>query len=183
MIEKWAIIKKYPLYEVSSYGRIRRRKTGRIRRPVKIKNGYMTVMFVKDKRYCLEYIHRLVAEAFIPNPEELFYVNHKDRVKSNNNAENLEWCSAKYNVQYSLPREVCQYSLDGKLINVFASIREAERALGVGHGRIDLCARGDAKTAHGYLWRYRYKGGVEDLQKARWYLDRLIGLVEGGGDG
>jgi hypothetical protein len=180
VIEKWEVIKKYPSYDVSNYGRIRRRKTGLIRKPIQTKNGYMTVMFVKNKKHCLEYVHRLVAEAFISNPFGFLYVNHKDKNKCNNNADNLEWCTARYNVQYSLAKEVCQYSLDGKLINIFSGVREAERALGVGHGRIDLCARGKGKTAHGYVWRYRYKGGKESLEKARWYLDRLIAEIEKG---
>ena len=177
MHEKWVIIKRYPLYEVSTYGRIRRLETGRIRKPVKIKNGYMSVMFVKNKKHCLEYVHRLVAEAFVSNPCGLSYVNHKDKNRCNYNADNLEWCTAKYNVQYSLTKQVYQYSLNGELMNVFDGVREAERALGVGHGCIGLCARGKAKTAHGYVWRYKYKGGKESLEKARWYLDRLISEI------
>lgn len=153
-MEQWRRINRYLGYEVSSCGRVRRVDSGKLRKPVKLKNGYLTVMFFQNSRYRVEYIHRLVAEAFLHRVEGQTQVNHKDHDRENNAVENLEWCDALYNVQYSRARQVEQLSLEGAPLAIFKGVREAERALCVGHGRIALCAAGKAKTAHGYKWRY-----------------------------
>lgn len=97
MIEEWRQIPGYEgLYEVSSYGRVRNSKTYRI-----LKHwttfGYLMVGLSGRKKF---YVHRLVAETFIPNIEKLPQVNHKDEDKTNNRVDNLEWCTAKYNINY-----------------------------------------------------------------------------------
>ena len=95
------------LYEVSNLGGIRSlnyRKTGKVKvvKPDKTTDGYLRVVLHKDGESQRFAIHRLVATMFIPNPHGLPVVNHKDKNPSNNNVENLEWCTQKYNVQYSL---------------------------------------------------------------------------------
>lgn len=114
MIEEWRPIYGYEgLYEVSSYGRVRsldryevnnlgykRLLKGKILSPGIRKDGY----FVVSLRNKMFRVHRLVAQAFIPNPDELPQVNHKDEDKSNNNVDNLEWCDSKYNNNYGTAR-------------------------------------------------------------------------------
>lgn len=118
--------------------------------------------------------HRLVAMAFIPNPNNLPQVNHKDEDKTNNHVDNLEWCDDRYNVHYGtcidrarekrlnrgsklMPeRPVVQMDTEGNVIKEFLSIREATRETGVEHSCISRCCRGDrnAKTAGGFKWAY-----------------------------
>ena len=108
-MEEWKSIPGYEgLYEVSSYGRVKsleRYKSNnggiqlikeKILKPHNTKKGYLTVQFSNK----IFKVHRLVAEAFIPNPDNLPMVNHKDEDKTNNNVDNLEWCTAKYNSNY-----------------------------------------------------------------------------------
>lgn len=116
MIEEWRPIEGYEgLYEVSSYGRVRsldryvkgkgyRLHKGKVLIPVKSKLGYLQLnLYYNGKRHQSK-IHRLVAQAFLPNPDNLPMINHKDEDKTNNNVDNLEWCSAKYNVNYGTSR-------------------------------------------------------------------------------
>lgn len=70
-----------------------------------IRNGYKSVVLRINEEYVTEYIHRLVAKAFIPNPDNLPQVNHKDEDRTNNSVENLEWCTQKYNTNYGTAKE------------------------------------------------------------------------------
>ncbi len=104
--EIWKPIKGYEgLYEVSNYGNVRscvqtvHRRIG-ILKPHK-KNGYLAITLYKNKNYKHFYIHRVVAEHFIPNSKHLKEVNHIDCDKENNYVENLEWCNRKYNLKHS----------------------------------------------------------------------------------
>ena len=99
-------------YQVSNLGRVKSLdrnvkgnksnyiRIGKILSPKTHRNGYLCVVLCKDRIGKMYYIHRLVAQAFIPNPDRLPQVNHKDENKTNNNVENLEWCSAEYNTNY-----------------------------------------------------------------------------------
>ena len=112
--EIWRPIEGYEgLYEVSSYGRVRsldkyvkcdyekyRLHKGKVLSPGKDKDGYLSVVLSCNGKLHLKKIHRLVAEAFIPNPDNLPQVNHKDEDKTNNRVDNLEWCNRKYNCNY-----------------------------------------------------------------------------------
>ena len=101
MNTNWKIIEEAPRYEVSSEGEVRNTITGRILKASKMPNGYLKVSLVIEKgKQKGFYTHRLVAKAFVanPNPEEFTQVNHKDECKTNNHWSNLEWCSQKYNV-------------------------------------------------------------------------------------
>lgn len=116
-------------------------------------------------------IHRLVAETFIKNPENYFYINHKDGDKTNNNINNLEWCDNSHNVReayrlglnkpilgekHHLSVSVNQYDLKGKLIKTWNCMRDIQRELGFEHTNISRCCRNKQKTAYGFIWRYTY---------------------------
>lgn len=108
-MEKWKPIKGYEgIYEVSNKGRIKGRTQFREWfTPLSLtlmNNGYLRARLYKNGRSKAYSVHRLVAEAFIPNPDNLPIVNHKDEDRTNNCAENLEWCTSKYNSQYSRDR-------------------------------------------------------------------------------
>lgn len=109
IIEKNGIIYDYSgLYKVSNLGRIKsyvRSKDGKIMSPKKEKGGYMQICLRSDGNKEIFKVHRLVATAFLPNPDNLPQVNHKDENKENNNVNNLEWCSASYNTNYGTRNE------------------------------------------------------------------------------
>ena len=136
-----------------------------IKEKVPDKRGYLTVMLSKGNKVKNAKIHRLVAEAFIPNPLNLPEVNHKDEDKTNNCVHNLEWCEHLYNVMYGTKLErqsakksipIIQYTVDGKPIKEFASSMQAEIELnGKFTGNISKCLNGATKTAFGYIWKFK----------------------------
>jgi hypothetical protein len=112
--EVWKDIPDYPNYQVSNYGRIKSLertiiyKDGskhlykeKILKPSNDKDGYLLIGLHKDNKCQVFRVHRLVALAFIPNPENLPIINHKNEIKTDNRVENLEFCSARYNVTYN----------------------------------------------------------------------------------
>lgn len=153
-METWKRIENHPNYMVSDLGNVVNTKTGLKRKPVKIKNGYMTIMFSDGGKNVLEYLHRIVAEAFLPNPNEFPQVNHIDKNRDNNMADNLEWCTPEYNVKYSLGRKIAQYTKSGELVKTWDGVRSAERGLSAKHGSIGKCLTGKYKTAYGYVFKY-----------------------------
>lgn len=159
--ENWKSITGYEgLYEVSDLGRVRSlnyKRTGKtkILKPGKAGVGYLVVNFCKDGQVKRMGVHRLVAEAFIPNPLNLPQVNHKDENKQNNAASNLEWMTVKDNTTYSQGRSVQMLDkATGELLATFPSIREAERVTGIWHNRISYCCLGKRKQAGGFKWQY-----------------------------
>lgn len=173
-MEIWKDIKDYEgLYQVSNYGRVRSIgngytwKTVRILKQTKQKNGYMFVTLYKEGKQKHSYIHRLVAEVFVPNPYNLPQINHKDEDKSNNNFNNLEWCTSKYNNNYnnhntnlseSLSKQpIMQYTLNGEFLKEWCSSMEIERVKNFSHSNIIACCRNKKryKSAYGYLWKYK----------------------------
>ena len=161
-MENWQPVKGYDgLYEVSDQGRVKSLKFGkeRIMKTIKHTNGYLQVDLYKDGKKKTIKVHRLVAEAFIQNPQGLETVNHKDEVKSNNAATNLEWMSPTDNVAYSQPhlakRSVQMFDkFTGELLASFPSTHEAERVTRIYHSHISACCNGKRKSAGGYIWRY-----------------------------
>ena len=98
--EEWKDLKGYEgIYQISNLGRIRNR-FGKIRASHKRPDGYIQITLCKNKKIETRRIHQLVAQTFIPNPDNLPQINHKDEDKTNNNVNNLEWCECKYNINY-----------------------------------------------------------------------------------
>lgn len=158
---KWKPVKGYEgLYEVSSVGEVR--KTGGELIPTRKENhGYLRVDLRKDgKRRCGVLVHRIVAEAFIPNPDNLPQINHKDHNGENNSVDNLEWCNASYNSNYDRKtnvrniRTIGQYTMDGKEVDVWENGGRIEDALGYDRRRVFECCRGIRKSYMGFIWKY-----------------------------
>lgn len=147
------------LYEVSNLGNVKSLNylhTGqeKLLSPGIYTNGYLYVVLSKNGEVKQYLIHRLVAQAFLPNPNNYPQVNHKDENKLNNNVENLEWCTAQYNNEYSKTKQVGQYDLNGNLIATWKSTVEIQRQLGFDQSSISKCCLGKLKTAYGYIWKY-----------------------------
>lgn len=145
--------------------------------------GYKRVLLYKNGKVKNYFVHRLVAQVFIPNPQKLSQVNHKDENKINNNVENLEWCSSTYNINYgkrnaivsskmikrklkdstkkklsisqnSHKKPIVQYDLKGNLIKRWESAREIERELNIRHDLVAKCCKGFLHKTNNYIFEY-----------------------------
>lgn len=143
------------LYTIYSDGRVYSERTGKFLKPEIDKDGYLIVDLRRNGEHNLKKVHRLVASAFIPNPNNYPVVNHIDEDKANNDVSNLEWCTKQYNSEYSLAKDVIQYSQEGQFIKEWPSTREIERQLGYHTSNISKCCRGIYKQMYGYVWRYK----------------------------
>ena len=181
MREEWRDIEGYKgLYQVSNKGRVKSLERtvwngkGYYKAPERIlkagkARGYLRVRLYKDNKAKWECVHRLVATAFIPNPNSLPFVNHKNEVKSDNYVQNLEWCNASYNNSYNdkakkagkklrndqrISKSVIGINKVSGLIMEFPSLMEASRQMGIDNGHICACCKGRYKSAGGYYWHY-----------------------------
>lgn len=180
-IEEWRDVVGWEgLYQVSNLGRVKsvdrfvlyktnkidkpRRKVftkGKLLKPRYVIGKYKTVFLRNgDVKKCCS-VHRLVAGAFLKNPNNYPCVNHKDEDKWNNNVSNLEWCTYKYNSDYSNTQKrcaesrkkpICQYDKELNLIGEYKSAVDAGNALGFSNLRISECCRGKTQTYKGYIW-------------------------------
>ena len=177
-IEIWKDYKDYEgLYQASNLGRMRSIDRwvsskngsmqfikGRILKPVTGSNDYLKVNLYKNNKVKDYLVHRIIAEIFLPNTDNLPYVNHKDENKQNNVVSNLEWCDAKYNTNYGtrneriskrLSKPVLQYTLDGVFVREWESAKQAEREGGYQHGHIISVCGGKRNNHKGYIWEYK----------------------------
>ena len=160
MKEIWKTINEHPDYKVSNIGRVKSIKFNK-ERILKTQNvnGYQRVILFSDGKYKNMYIHRLLAEAFIPNPDNLPEVNHRNEIKTDNRLENLEYCDAKYNMNFGTrtQRAAKSKSKPVRCIEtniIYPSSKEVQRKLGFAQGNICKCCNGKIKSAYGYHWEY-----------------------------
>ena len=186
MREEWRDIKGFEgKYMVSNLGRVKSLNYNRTGKEEILKaydngHGYLFVALYKDGKVEQPLVHRLVATAFLDNPDNLPEVNHKDEDKTNNCVENLEYCSRSYNLNYGTRRKRSAEKLKGKkhseehnkkigkklskpvfsvdkesgLIMWWESIIEASRQTGINRGNICNCLKGKIKSAGGHIWFY-----------------------------
>lgn len=180
--EVWRSVVGYmDLYEVSNLGRVRSLDRiqynpvaathqtfhpGHIMRGRVSGGGYRTVGLrdINGKRKTYT-VHRLVAQAFIPNPDNLPYINHKNYNKLDNRVENLEWCTPTYNVHYGRAdvirqhnqpkrKDVAQYTIKGEYISIYKTLQSAAKNVGTTRQLIRECAKGNRYSAGGFRWVY-----------------------------
>ena len=184
----WKDIEGYEgLYQVSNTGKVRSmnyKQTGKVKRlkPIITNTGYCTARFGKEGKWKGYLVHRLVAQAFIPNPNNLPCVNHKDENKTNNCIWNLEWCTHEYNNNYGSRTERFKVAIKGEnnpmygkkgkdnpnskpilmldknnnILACFDSVGDANEYFDKPRRthNICACATGRQKTAYGYKWAY-----------------------------
>ena len=183
--EQWRDVVGYEgLYQVSSFGRVRNPRRNKLMTIRHDKDGYETVGLTNNRVMKTRKVHRLVADAFVPNPNNLPQVNHRNEDKTCNYPDNLEHCSAKYNTRYNgLPAKrglklrgikrspetcqkyrermryamipVIQLDLSGDYIKEWDSVNGAAKALGLFATNISVCCRGKIATSGGFKWKYK----------------------------
>ena len=169
IMEEWEDIEGYEgIYQVSNLGRVKslnynRTKKEKILKPQLHRKGYLYVVLYKEGKGRHYKIHRLVAQAFIPNPENKPEVNHKDEDKTNNKVENLEWTTRRENCNYGTrnmrgakARSKPIYGINVKTNEriEFPSTQETGRN-GFNQGNIASCLKGRRKSHKGYKWFYK----------------------------
>lgn len=202
-MEVWKQIEDYEgLYEVSNLGNVRsvthvdyfysakgilvsRMKRGKILGPSD-SQGYKRVHLSKGGIVRICTTHRLVAKAFIPNPNNCPEVNHLNGIRSDNRVENLEWCTKSQNIRHCydvLKRKISpnvinvfggdhpastpilQYDLNGNFIREWPSAIEIQRALNVNSPNIIACCRGKQQTSGGFSWKHKYERKIRQKPK------------------
>lgn len=174
-------IPDYPDYTIETDGRVYSKIRHRWLKATLGDNGYYGIELRNNEGHKRLSIHRLVALTYIPNPNHFPFVNHKDEVKTNNNVNNLEWCTHQYNITYgsvqdrktmhtdyskasykenaikngkSVCRAVSRFTKEGKYLDSFESARDAARQLGFTSYHITECCKEKRKTSNGFIWRY-----------------------------
>ena len=167
MKEIWKDIEGYSgLYQVSDLGNVKALGNGnsnnskeRILKTNKNHKGYLLVGLSKQGKRKQHLVHRLVAMAFIDNPNNLEQINHRDECKTNNASSNLEWCTNEYNINYGTHNQRVAESNSKRVLcvetnKIYPSVKEATRQLGLSKGNISHCCNGRYKTAYGFHWKY-----------------------------
>lgn len=174
--EEWEPIKGFEEYEVSNLGNVRR---GEKIKKAAVWSLYKSVTLCKDGKPHTKAVHRLVAEAFLPNPENKPCINHIDCNKLNNRVDNLEWCTYQENERHAwehglkenvrdavkqhiayarsfshTEKPVDQFAKSGEFVRRWDSASKAHNELGIDGSGIAKCCRGKLKTAGGFVWKY-----------------------------
>ena len=166
--ETWKPINGFPKYQVSNQGRIKNIESGRIFTGTRDAFGYIHVRLINPQgTYTLRKVHRLVAEAFLPNPEGKPIIDHIDEDKTNNTLGNLRWVTYSENSQayekkrkepdsekQLLQHKIAQYTLDGELVATFDKISEITKTLSIGRYGIYCTCYGKLRSNGGFMWRF-----------------------------
>ena len=177
--EEWIDLECSNNYCISNYGRVMSKerffqagfltvhRKHTILKCIFLKSGYLRVSIVLEGKKKQLSIHRLVANAFIPNPEGFPQINHKNEDKADNRVVNLEWCTAKYNINYGTAKEriiktrlnrygrnIIQYRMDGSIVHVYRGMTRLHRQTGYNDSAILKVCIGQQLTSYGYVWRY-----------------------------
>ena len=167
--EEWRDIKGYEgKYQVSNLGNVKslqykRLGKARILIPYISNRGYYTVALSMNSKKAVRTIHRLVAETFVENIDDLPMVNHVDGNKKNNRADNLEWCTQKHNIEHAWEsglakkdnnRVIYQFDLGMNFIKKYKSQTEASKETGIKQSEISKCCNGLRNKAGDYIWCY-----------------------------
>ena len=181
MEEEWRDIEGYKcLYQVSNMGKVKslnykRTCKEKILKTGKNKNGYLRVILCKNNKHKKFLVHRLVATAFIDNPENKPNIDHINTIKDDNRAENLRWCTQKENIYNPISRKrfldnspiagkfgkdhyrskkLLQFTKEGVFIREWDCAMDVKRDLGFNNSHISACCSGKRKTAYNYKWKY-----------------------------
>lgn len=176
----WKRIEEFPGYLISSTGKCYSLKSKKMKIPQKYPNGYWFYTFKIKGKQCTRLIHRLVAQAFLPNPEGKPQVDHINTIKKDNNLKNLKWCTQSENNLNPITNErirkalrgnkqikkaseaaailkrkqVFMHSLDKKLEKIYASITDAAKDNHCSVQNICACCKGKKKQIKGHIWSY-----------------------------
>ena len=166
MEEIWKVMKEHKDYEVSNLGRIRTIKTQRIRKPSLHYKGYYQIIVYIDKKPKCFYVHRIVANNFLENPNNLPEINHKNEIKTDNRVENLEYCDTIYNNNYGTRtsrilntkkdtfKSIIQKDKNDNVIKIWNNIIEIQNKTNFNKHNIYKCCEKKNKFAYGYKWEY-----------------------------
>lgn len=166
--EIWLPVPGYSLYEVSNYGRIRSNNPKTHKNPIIMrqypdKDGHLKIRLYLNGSVKNFFVHRIVASAFIPNPQQLPVVNHKDENPANNHVDNLEWCTVQENTIYNnmpdrradaLRRPIVQMDMSGTVIRVWSGQAQIQAETGFCGSNICGVCKGKRKSANGFKWAY-----------------------------
>lgn len=160
MIETWLPVPNFPGYEISNLGRCRNKYKRILKKYINPGNGYVVRRLSCKGKWSQFYMHRLVAQLFIPNPDNLPQVNHKNGIKDDNRVENLEWCSVSNNAKHQWLLERKKRSCSKKKVRcvdlgiTFASTQEAAEYFNVTRTRIYAAAKGLTKKSANHKFKF-----------------------------
>ena len=164
----WAVKDGYLVNRDGSIYKLNWKRTGTMRKVKQSQDSGGYLQFWCNGKTTLT--HRFIAECFIPNPNKLLEINHKNEIKTDNRVENLEWCDRRHNINHGtrnkrvckslinhpkLSKKVSQFTKDGVFVKEWGSLHEIERVLGFRIGDISKCCNGKRNSAYGFIWKYK----------------------------
>ena len=165
-MEKYIVLQGfYDCYAVSNMGNVKNMRTGRVLNPSIRPDGYRSVLLSRDGKKMSIRVHQLVAQYFLEKEEEKTDINHKNGVKHDNRAENLEWCTKKENMQHAhntglmtseyAGKDILAYDYDtSEHLFTFQSVKQCAKFLGLNPSPIYRVLKGKSNHHHGYSFKY-----------------------------